>query len=99
MLGNTTIFSHHRGPAFPRLARQSALAAPRLSHTANDRGLTVAATQETAMDSTGPKLPRICPDCGAVDAYTKRYVTGGGWRPVYRCKNCGLRDMPNTDDR
>ncbi|WP_435196219.1 TFIIB-type zinc ribbon-containing protein [Natronomonas sp. EA1] len=29
-----------------------------------------------------------CPECGSSDI-EKRYVTGGGWRAVYRCRNCG----------
>lgn len=29
-----------------------------------------------------------CPDCGST-AVEKRYVTGGGWRAVYRCRDCG----------
>ncbi len=43
--------------------------------------------------------PEVCPDCGAVDAYMKRYETGGGWRPVYRCGDCGRRFTPKTDDQ
>ena len=46
------------------------------------------------MGTPGPKLPRVCPGCGAVEAYTKRYETGGGWRAVYRCEDCGRRHTP-----
>jgi DNA-directed RNA polymerase subunit RPC12/RpoP len=40
------------------------------------------------MDESPPKR---CPDCGARDAYRRRYETGGGWRVVYRCAECGRR--------
>jgi len=39
-------------------------------------------------------LPYICPECGAIDAYKKRFTIGGGWRFVYRCSNCGRRHVP-----
>lgn len=43
-------------------------------------------------------LPNICPECGAIDAYEKRFTIGGGWRFVYRCSNCGRRYVPTTTD-
>ncbi|WP_255198288.1 hypothetical protein [Halorarius litoreus] len=33
--------------------------------------------------------PRVCPDCGARNSYEPRYTTGGGWRRIYRCRECG----------
>ncbi|MFC6824428.1 hypothetical protein [Halopelagius fulvigenes] len=36
-------------------------------------------------------LPDVCPECGARDAYERRFVTGGGWRAEYRCVECGRR--------
>ncbi len=36
-------------------------------------------------------LPSVCPECGARHSFRRRYVTGGGWRAVYRCSECGSR--------
>ena len=34
--------------------------------------------------------PEVCPRCGAVDSYEKRYTTGGGWRVhAFECSECG----------
>ncbi|MFA9516994.1 hypothetical protein ACERIT_07225 [Halopenitus sp. H-Gu1] len=44
-------------------------------------------------------LPHVCPDCGAIDAYEKRFTIGGGWRFVYRCSNCGRRHVPTGMDQ
>jgi DNA-directed RNA polymerase subunit RPC12/RpoP len=41
--------------------------------------------------------PTVCPDCGARDAYERRYTTGGGWRVEYRCGNCGRRHTPKNE--
>ncbi len=38
--------------------------------------------------SSSDDPPDVCPECGAVDAYEKRYATGGGWRSEFRCREC-----------
>ncbi|MFC6991891.1 hypothetical protein ACFQH3_09075 [Haladaptatus sp. GCM10025707] len=35
-----------------------------------------------------------CAECGAKGSYRKQMVTGGGWRAVYRCAECGHRFRP-----
>lgn len=36
--------------------------------------------------------PKVCPACGAREAYIPRYTTGGGWRiAYYECEECGRR--------
>jgi transposase-like protein len=51
------------------------------------------------MGDPGSKLPKVCPACGGINAYRKQYETGGGWRPVYRCVDCGRRHTPTTGER
>ncbi|EMA01690.1 hypothetical protein [Haloferax denitrificans] len=50
-------------------------------------------------DSSGPDgPPTVCGECGARHSFRRRYVTGGGWRTVYRCSECGSRAPSDADD-